>query len=530
MSKIEEAAKEAGNAIDRALGELFVRRAGVTGDDTGLVTAAVQELSKARSAGHSALRFDAHPDGPAWEDALVRAGIAGPYDAQLPLVASDGILQFRRYADAERRIAARIRARIAMPTPRLRIITGGPGSGKTTRVAAEIIERVTQEPTVRIALAAPTGKAAARLTESIRTQLDAAATGQLRVSTPADARTVHRLLAYRHLDDAFAQNADTPLDADLVIIDEASMLDVLLMDALLAALRDDTELVLVGDHHQLASVEAGDILGSLVQHPALAAAVQTMQENHRFDTQPGIASVALSIRAGRVDEAVELLEAGNHPDAQCLTEVDSERALLAPVVAHLDACLEAESPEALLTALGRVRILCAERRGRLAVEGMNAMVERWLVRRGVQVRDRWYHRRPVLVGANDYGTGVFNGDLGVCWREGGETLVHFAGDAGGTRRIAPERLPAVTTAWAMTVHKAQGSEFDDVLFVLPRRESKVLSRELIYTGITRAKKRVTIVGATEILREGLCRTASRTSGLSLALELQAGNVETFPQS
>lgn len=519
MSARQGDVKEPSTHIDRALGELLVRRARLTGEDAALVDAAVRELSEARSSGHSALRLDAHPDGASWHDALVRAGVAGPHEAKLPLVLHDGLLQFRRYVDVERRIAARIRERIAMSTPRLRIITGGPGSGKTTRVATDIISRVTREPTLRIALAAPTGKAAARLTESIRAQLESASAGQQRASIPTDARTVHRLLGYRHSEDVFSRNAERPLDADLVIIDEASMLDALLMDALLAALRDETELVLVGDHHQLASVETGDILGSLVQHPALTAAVQTLQGNHRFESQPGIASVALSIRTGRIDEAVELLKAGEHPDAQSLTEAENERALLAPIAVHLIACLEAETPEALLAALGRVRILCAERRGRLAVDGMNQMVERLLVRHGLQVRDRWYHRRPVLVGANDYGTGVFNGDLGVCWREGSETIVHFSSDEGGSRRIAPERLPDVTTAWAMTVHKAQGSEFDNVLFVLPRRESRVLSRELIYTGITRAKKRVTVVGATEILREGLDRTASRNSGLSLALGL-----------
>lgn len=504
--------------ISTALADVLVRRSGVTGDDAALVTAVVRELSDARSAGHSALRFDAHADGAAWEQVLARTALAGPSGSNRPLVAQAGLLQFRRYAEAEQRIAERVRARIAGATPRLRVITGGPGSGKTTQIARDIVQRVTQDPSVRLTLAAPTGKAAARLTASIRARLDADGAGaDVRARIPADARTVHRLLSYRRGDDAFRYTADRRVDADVVIIDEASMLDVLMMDALLAALRDDTQLILVGDHHQLASIEAGDVLGSLVRHPALATVVTTLRGNHRFEAQPGIASIAAAIRDGRVDDAVSLLASGTHPDLQSLDGPESEAALLGPVQGKLEACMAAESPQAALAALDGLRILCAERRGTLAVEGMNAMVERWLARRGVRVRERWYHRRPVLVGANDYATGVFNGDVGVCWREAGETMVHFPAAEGRTRAIAPERLPDVTTAWAMTVHKAQGSEFDDVLLVLPRRESKVLSRELVYTGITRAKRRVTVVGGMDVLRDGLARTASRTSGLTLAL-------------
>jgi exodeoxyribonuclease V alpha subunit len=518
MTRDGAAAESGIEPIDRALADVLLRHSRATGEDATLVAAAAQELSAARSLGHSALRIDAHPDGRAWAAALARTGVAGPFDAGCPLVATDDLLQFRRYAAAERRIAQRVRQRIGTEYPRLRIITGGPGSGKTTYIARYLVDRVTAEPSLRIALAAPTGKAAARLTESIRARLDTAgADADLRARIPSDARTVHRLLGYRHVDDSFRYTANRTLDADLVIIDEASMLDVLLTDALLDALRDDTELLLVGDHHQLTSVEAGDILGSLVQHPALVAAVKTLDGNYRFQTQPGIASIATAIRAGRVDEALTLLDDGQHPDAQHIAGSDTDAVLLNPLLARLEACLTADSPQALLAALEGLRILCAERRGRLAVEGMNAMVERWLARRGVTVQDRWYHRRPVLVGANDYGTGVFNGDLGVCWHEGGETLVHFPNGESGTRSLAPERLPSVSTAWAMTVHKAQGSEFDEVLLVLPRKESRILSRELVYTGITRARKKVTVVGTTERIRAALVRTAARSSGLGGAL-------------
>ncbi|MGA1310134.1 MAG: exodeoxyribonuclease V subunit alpha [Gemmatimonadaceae bacterium] len=507
------------NAIDEALAELLVRRAGLLGETAGRARDAIRTLSGMRADGHSALPLTREPAGAEWRRALIVGGLAGDFDDLRPLVLTGDLLQFRRYAEAERRIAARVRARVGGRTPRLRLITGGPGSGKTTEIARQIVARVTADPEVRIALAAPTGKAAARLTASIGARLaENDASAEVRARIPADARTLHRLLGYRPTDDTFRQDGAQPLGEDLIIVDEASMIDVLMMDALLAALRDDAELVLVGDHHQLASVDAGDVLGALIRHPAAAPVVTKLTGNHRFTGQPGISGVAVAIRDGAIDRAVELLLRGEHPDARCLPTPTTQGELLAPIVVGLEACLAAESPRALLDALDGVRILCAERKGPFGVAGLNAIVEQWGARRGLDTRDPWYHRRPVLVGANDYGAEVFNGDLGVCWRERGRTEVHFPTPDGGTRRLPPERLPVVSTAWAMTVHKSQGSEFGEVLLVLPREESRLLNRELIYTGLTRARRQVTVMGTEAVLRAGLQVTASRTSGLEAQLD------------
>jgi exodeoxyribonuclease V alpha subunit len=493
------------NAIDDALAEMLVRRVGLTGKRAEVASEAIRRLSIARADGHSAVVLTDEPAAGEWRRTLIEGGLAGDFDDLRPLVLTGDLLQFRRYAEAERRIAERVRARVTGAMPRLRIITGGPGSGKTTEIARQIVARVTADPELRIALAAPTGKAAARLTASIGARLSAIdAPAEVRARIPADARTIHRLLSYRATDDRFRFNQERPLGEDLVIVDEASMIDVLMMDALLAALREDAELILVGDHHQLASVDAGDVLGALVRHPVVTPVVTTLTGNHRFTGQPGIAGVASGIRAGQIDEAVEILMHGGHADARCLPAPTTQNALLAPIAEGLDA-------------LDGVRILCAERKGTLGVAGLNAIVERWGARRGLDTRDVWYHRRPVLVDANDYGAEVFNGDLGVCWRDGGRTEVHFATPDGGTRHLPVERLPAVTTAWAMTVHKSQGSEFGEVLFVLPRQESRLLTRELIYTGLTRAKRRVTVLGADDVLRAGLSATASRASGLGAQL-------------
>jgi len=501
--------------IDAALAEVLVRRAAMTGSDAVLARDAISRLSNRRSDGHSALPLDKEPDGAAWKRALIDGRLAGAFDELKPLVLTGDLLQFRRYAEAERRIAAQLARRVQSTPRRLRIITGGPGSGKTTKVAEEIVDRVKADPGIRIALAAPTGKAAARLTESIGARLAfLKASDEVRHRIPSDARTLHRLLGYQPWNDTFRSDAQHPLGEDLLIVDEASMIDVLMMDALLLALREDAELILVGDHQQLASVEAGDVLGSIVRSPMLKPVVTELTTNHRFASQPGIASVAGAIRAERIDEAVALLMSGTHDDARCHPLPSKESGLLAPIVARLEACLAATTPRAMLEALDEVRILCTEREGRLGVAGINAMVERWFGARGFMTRDRWYQGRPVLVAANDYAAEVFNGDLGVCWMgEEDRMEVHFPTPDGGTRRIAPDRLPTVTTAWAMTVHKSQGSEFGEVVLVLPRQESRLLTRELIYTGLTRAKRKVTVLGAEEVLRAGLMTTASRWSRL-----------------
>jgi exodeoxyribonuclease V alpha subunit len=164
------------------------------------------------------------------------------------------------------------------------------------------------------------------------------------------------------------------------------------------------------------------------------------------------------------------------------------------------------------------RILAPEREGRMGVHALNATVERWLQGRGVvAVRDEWYHMRPILIEANDYTVGVFNGDLGVVWREGSESSVYFRSSNGGVRAMAPVRVPAAQTAWAMTVHKSQGSEFDEVIVVVPEHESRVLSRQLLYTAVTRARRRVTLVASTASLESALARASRRSSGLEWAL-------------
>ena len=559
--------------LDVQVAAMLWRRSAETGERGVAIVLAAMLTSRALRDGHSALTLAQltrqagdlqagahHPllqplplrDGSWWLTHLHASELVGTGQLMSPLVLRDGVLQFHRYFAAEQRIAARIRALLSEPAegagmdagaiPAFSIITGGPGTGKTTRVAAALVAMVAATPSLRVALAAPTGKAAARLTESIRQRIatDGTATDGTATGAPAgalrelEARTLHRLLSYNGETDSYRRSATNPLPYDLVIIDEASMVDVLLLDAVLQALRPGARLMLVGDHHQLSSVEAGDVLGVLCRAAATAEpdtplhrSVTRLTTSWRFADDAGVGMMARAILAGDGDAALASGRASAAETGVATVRVVSPDALtsaLEPVIPHLERCLDAATPEALLSALDAFRLLSPEREGRWGVRGLNASVERWLARRGRPVHESWYHGRPVLVTANDYATKVFNGDIGVVWKEDGRATVHFRGIDGRIRAIAPGRLPAVETAWAMTVHKAQGSEFDDVVVVLPPDASRVMSRELLYTAVTRARRRVTIIGTDAALRSAVSQPTRRTSGLEMALGRSGGLV------
>jgi len=551
--------------LDVQVATMLVRRGAETGERGVAIVLTAMLVSRALRDGHSALTLAQlarqagdvqaaaqHPallslplrDERWWQTHFDASALVGPGQLVTPLVRHGGMLQFHRYFAAEQRIAAQIRVRLAAPVadaevgavPAFSIITGGPGTGKTTRVAATLVAMVTDTPGLRVALAAPTGKAAARLTESIRLRIASdgitahASPEVQRALRDLEARTLHRLLSYSGDTDTYRRTAANPLPYDLVIIDEASMVDVLLLDAVLQALRPGARLMLVGDHHQLSSVDAGDVLGVLCRAAAdampeepLHRAVTRLTTSWRFAGDAGIGALARAILAGDGDaalaagRAVASSEPGNGAALVRVMSPDALTSPLEPVIPHLERCLAATSPEALLTALDAFRLLTPEREGRWGVRGLNAAVERWLARHGRPVHEPWYHGRPVLVTANDYATKVFNGDIGVVWTHDGRTAVHFRALDGSLRSIAAGRLPAVETAWALTVHKAQGSEFDDVVVVLPPEASRVMSRELLYTAVTRARRQVTIIGTDSALRAAVAQPTQRTSGLATAL-------------
>ncbi|MBX9929433.1 MAG: exodeoxyribonuclease V subunit alpha [Gemmatimonadaceae bacterium] len=524
------------DAADIALAEVLVRRSEATGDAITALAWTAAALSAAARDGHSAIApASAVPaidgwDATRWTKALKRTPAVGDADSEAPIIITQTMVQLRRYRDAEKRLAAWIRSAVATTPPRLRIITGGPGSGKTTTIARELIPLTRANPALRVALAAPTGKAAARMAESIRERLDAeGADGAARPAVPTDAKTLHRLLRYHGATRRFRHAEDAPLGASLVIVDEASMVDLLLMDALVRALPDGAQLWLVGDAHQLASVDAGDVFGAICRAGAAASAgaplreaVTTLTKNYRYERHPAIGALAESILAGDAERALAVLDDPAQSDVSRSPLPADAATLVAPLTAQLQRCAAAASPTELLSALSALRVLAPERGGRFGVERLNAAIEWWWRAQGTATDEPWYHRRPVLVTANDYATDVYNGDIGVVWRDGETTTVHFPAANGTTRAIAPARLPTVESAWAMTIHKAQGSEFDEVVVVLPEEASRVLVRESLYTAVTRAKQKVTVVGSAEVLSAAIDQVTVRVSGLQEALEPPAG--------
>jgi exodeoxyribonuclease V alpha subunit len=415
---------------------------------------------------------------------------------------------------------------------RFTVITGGPGTGKTTTVVRLIAllaadARARGRPFVA-KLAAPTGKAASRLSQSIAAQLERLP-AELAAGLPTAASTLHKLLGVR----GDARDAcPAPLAADLVVVDEASMVDLEMMARLLDAVPVTARLVLLGDKDQLASVEAGAVLSQLCERPSLQNQIVTLQVSHRFTADSGIGRWASRVNAG--DAAAVLADFDATPAwsptqnasvtrlrAPSLRAVDLDacvragwsawRARLAPLVASQGSCSDAGA-DALLTDFAAFQVLAALREGPWGVAQLNARIARCL---GFTSRETWYAGRPVLLTRNDYALGLMNGDIGLALPREGGLRIAFRDMAGALRWVLPSRLEDVETVFAMTVHKSQGSEFRDLLLVLPDTPSPVLTRELLYTGITRAMSRLTLLAPSrEVLRAAIGARVSRSGGLA----------------
>ena len=451
------------------------------------------------------------------DDLLARAATAPPVDEA---VLEESLARLMPHASyAEQRDAVR-RAAAQWTT----VLTGGPGTGKTTAVAGLLVTLADQAQAggdrLRIALAAPTGKAAARLQEAVA--------GSAAVLDPdgraglaaLQASTLHRLLRRRPGSSTrFAHDRGNRLPHDVVVVDETSMVSLTLMARLLEAVRPDARLVLVGDPDQLSSVEAGAVLTDLVAgyRGRPDDPVCRLQTTHRFGAP--IAALAGALRTGDADAALEVLTAG-HDEVEWVSDDDPQEQALAVRATAVDAALAlrgaaaAGDLEAATSALDLHRLLCAHREGPHGVRRWNRQVEAWLTEEtGDPLHERAYIGRPLLVTANDHALGVWNGDTGVVvdTGRGGRRVALATGAA--VRDLAPSRLGEVETMHAMTIHKSQGSQADVVTVVLPDEESRLLTRELFYTAVTRARKRVRVVGSEAAVRAALARSARRASGL-----------------
>jgi exodeoxyribonuclease V alpha subunit len=443
----------------------------------------------------------------------------------------------------------------------LSVIVGGPGTGKTQTVAALLALLRAGDPSgrLRITLAAPTGKAAARMGEAFH-----AVAGQLRHSGLPDvdeladeldgarATTVHALLGARPGTVRTRHHAGHPLVEDVVIVDETSMVSLPLMARLLDAIGPDARVILVGDPGQLTSVEAGSVLGDIAgaaidatfgERPApdgpLAACVSVLSRSFRFPPGSRIDRFARAVGAGDATTAVALLsdadtDVGTEDvgaDGVRLAWIDAPgdradaRTILVDEVGAAAECVrdraERGEVEAALAALSELQVLCAHRRGPFGVSGWNRLVEDALAA-AKPLAPGFYLGRPVLIPATDRANGLFNGDIGVVVATPGGVRVAFAG-AGEPRLLAPVRLDAVETVHAMTIHKSQGSEFDHVVVVLPPPDSRLATRELLYTAVTRARRVVTLVGDEAAVARAVTRRVVRASGL--ADRLWSGGVE-----
>lgn len=442
-----------------------------------------------------------------------------------------------------------LEAALAAVRSRLVVVSGGPGTGKTSTVATLLAALVramdTQDLGSRVRLAAPTGKAAARMTEAIRgalglleDELDPAEHDAL---AQLEATTIHRLLG-RSNDGGFDHRPGNPLAADLVIVDEVSMVSAALMASLLAAVPPTATLVLVGDPDQLASVEAGSVLGDLLgRDPAaggvaappavLAGNAVELATLHRVEGAAQIGDLAKLIRSGGADAVVEALAGGlvgiRWIDPDTPTGPAQARALDGDLLEQAESLItaarlvgstgnaDAAALRDLLDQLTTIKVLAALRRGPTGVDAWNRRIEEHLRRRQLIGYDEWYSGRPVMVLRNDYLNGVFNGDVGVAVRDasGDHHDVWFPREP-EPLGVPSARLGDYTTQWAMSIHKSQGSEFDHVVVTLPPPPSRILTRELLYTAVTRAKQQVTIVATEAAIRSAVERPAARASGLT----------------
>jgi exodeoxyribonuclease V alpha subunit len=427
---------------------------------------------------------------------------------------------------------------------RITLITGGPGTGKTTTVVKLLSLLVgTSSSELQIHLAAPTGKAAARLTESISNALTKMP-ADVQARIPTQAQTLHRLLQTNS-----RANQVHQLATDVVVVDEASMIDLEMMARLLQAVPPTARLILLGDKDQLASVEAGAVMSQLCTGSLLKAQTVTLIHSHRFDAKSGIGQWARAVNANAADNTPALKTLWNaapdwlatlplqqtidgdtpEPDVtrlQLTSANDPKLAVglrygwrnwLALLDAHRPSktapaapCSDAQAVE-LLKAFTEFCVLCAVREGPLGVVQLNAQVEHAL---GLG-QSPWYVGRPVMVTRNDYALELMNGDIGLCLPgPDGVLRVAFPAVNGGVRWVIPSRLDSVETVFAMTVHKSQGSEFTHVLLVIPALESPVLARELVYTGLTRARQRLTLwAPQLGVLWNGCARRVLRSGGL-----------------
>ena len=527
--------------------------------------------------------------------ALLKTNVVGNAEALKPLILERGYLYLYRYWQYQQRLAEQIMSRLRIDKEgvdkdwgkqrldyyfaqdkannsdeinwqqtaaalalrsRLLIISGGPGTGKTTtitRILALLIEQNMQakQPALRFSLAAPTGKAAMRMSEAIRDSIVREGdrlSDKIIQQLPQESSTIHRLLAYIPNSTSFRFNKNNTLSTDIVIVDEASMIDLALMSKLFEAIPSTAKIILLGDKDQLSSVETGSVFSDLcasannkynaetvsyiqaLTGKALRQAEEKivspidshiicLQKSWRFDEHSGIGKLASAVNKGDFSTSVEILKQANYSDVELVLSSELKRKQLTDAwEPYLQAIKSKAELEDVFNIFNHFRILTALRRGMNGCVYLNKQVEKQLSQQNkLNTWKRWYHGRPIMITQNSYRTGLFNGDIGITLiDEQGQAKVWFQSKE-GAKAFSPVRLPQHETAWATTIHKSQGSEFDKVLMILPTEDTAVLTRQLIYTGITRAKQQLVLVSNKHVLKLGIERETPQATQIQTAL-------------
>jgi len=399
----------------------------------------------------------------------------------------------------------------------LLIITGGPGTGKTHVISHLLKSITTGDQSLRVALSAPTGKAAARLNQSLGIHNEP--------DTTLRAVTIHSLLG-KSRNGSYRYNAKNKLTADLLVIDEASMIDISLMYHLLQAVPESCKVIFLGDENQLASVEAGAILGDLVQAAAtdsystsLSACLVQLTHSYRFGKESGVGLLAEAVKNQDFDTVMEVLSSDRYKDARMIEKSFSAsldeiyNSVLKP---NFSTYTRERNTQEALSSFNSSKILLPLRSGVQGLEWVNHHLEERIKKDfGISGLQEWFHGRPVTITKNNYALNLRNGESGICWNENESVKVLFGSetDERGVKALVPGQLSGFETGYTMSIHKSQGSEYDHVIILLPEADFPILTRELLYTAVTRARLSVLVYTNASILEACLTKIVNRNSGI-----------------